>query len=504
MSRYGYFPASMSVHAGFCLPLSGGKVFFSPEEVKDLLFFYDYVPLYACLTADDLDLFACYEKVKPPSPACVLESLSGRENNRYSILAFHALKVLVSPLHDESINKIKEFLHRVKAYRLNLPFFYGGLIGFFNYEAGLVFEGLAVPEPDARSCYFFLPRKVVVYDRQEKKLYGFVWLTKEENNLPAVKTAYDELDLLLQKARESLREEERLDYAGEKDDLFLASFEENVDKEAFCRMVNRAKEYIGKGDIFQVVLSRRLWKKSSADEKKVYRCLRRINPSPYMFFLSLPHEVLMGASPEMMVKVDKRVIKTRPIAGTCRIKEKGPRKEEGEKLLRDEKERAEHLMLVDLGRNDIGKVSRVGTVEVEEFFKLERYSHVMHIVSTVKGILEEGKDALDAFASCFPAGTLTGAPKRRAMEIIAELEKEPRGFYGGAVGYINFDGYLDSCITIRAVWKKDGVYYLQSGAGIVADSVPEKEFAETVNKAKALVLAIKQAEEERIDDPYYR
>lgn len=498
MSRYGDLPASMSSHAGFCLPLSGGRMFFTPEEVNNLLSVYDYVPIYACLKASDLDLFACYEKINPLSPACVLESLSGRENNRYSILAFHPLQILVSPLQDGNIDQLKEFLSQVKAYRLNLPFFYGGLIGYFDYEAGLVFQGLKPLNPGAKSYYFFLPGKVLVYDREEKKLYGFVWLRKGKENCGDILQAFSELDMLLKQAAESKKEKIRgFDLKEEGLEEYLHSFAASVDKDEFCRMVEKAKGYIRCGDIFQVVLSRRLWKESWADAKKVYWYLRMINPSPYMFFLALEDEVLLGASPEMMVKVDKGIIKTRPIAGTRKVSPLSSIEKDCEILLHDEKERAEHLMLVDLGRNDIGRVSRAGTVEVEEFLVPELYSHVVHIVSTVKGVLKEGKDALDGFAACFPAGTLTGAPKKRAMEIISELEKSERGFYGGTVGYINFDGFFDSCITIRAIWKKDGFYYLQSGAGIVADSIPEKEFAETVNKAKALVLALKIAEEER-------
>jgi anthranilate synthase component 1 len=266
--------------------------------------------------------------------------------------------------------------------------------------------------------------------------------------------------------------------------------------------VTRAKEYIGAGDIIQTVLAQRFEAKISVGAFDIYRRLRIVNPSPYMFYLSLGDREVVGASPELLCRVERDesgegdLVQVRPIAGT---RKRGATDEEDAaletELLADPKERAEHIMLVDLGRNDVGRVSRYGSVEVSELMVIERYSHVMHIVSNVRGRLREGMDRFDALFSCFPAGTLSGAPKIRAMEIIDELEPTRRGIYGGAVGYFDFAGNLDTCITIRTMVVKNGTAYIQSGAGIVADSVPATEYDETVNKARALIRAIELAEE---------
>jgi anthranilate synthase component 1 len=266
-------------------------------------------------------------------------------------------------------------------------------------------------------------------------------------------------------------------------------------KEQYMDIVNRGKAYIRAGDIFQTVLSQRFEIETEVDPLHVYRMLRMMNPSPYMYYLKLDDEVIVGASPEMLVKVEGDRVEMRPIAGT---RPRGATAEEDEalekELLADEKERAEHVMLVDLGRNDLGRVSEYGTVRCESYMEIERYSHVMHIVSNVAGKLRSDKDFFDALISCLPAGTVSGAPKLRAMEIIAELENEARGTYAGAIGYLGFSGSLNTCITIRTIVFKNGKAYVQSGAGIVWDSVPEKEYEETVNKAKALLKAIRAAE----------
>ncbi|MBG99188.1 MAG: anthranilate synthase component I [Solibacterales bacterium] len=270
----------------------------------------------------------------------------------------------------------------------------------------------------------------------------------------------------------------------------------NVGKEAHCRAVEKAKEYIRAGDIFQVVLSQRLEMEPGVDAFQIYRALRTVNPSPYLFYLHLDDTVILGSSPEMLVKVSNGEVHYRPIAGT---RPRGTNESEdrtlAKDLLQDEKELAEHVMLVDLGRNDLGRVCEFSTVRVPEFKIIEYYSHVMHIVSSVQGKLKSGKDAFDALMSCFPAGTVSGAPKVRAMEIIAELERSSRGVYSGSVMYLDFSGNLDSCIAIRTMVVRGQKAYLQAGGGIVADSIPEREWEETMNKARALLNAVDIARE---------
>jgi anthranilate synthase component 1 len=275
----------------------------------------------------------------------------------------------------------------------------------------------------------------------------------------------------------------------------LGELQSNVTKAQFLANVEQAKEYIRAGDIFQVVLSQRFERTTSVSPLHVYRLLRSMNPSPYMYVLKMDAETIVGTSPELLVRVEGDKVETRPIAGT---RPRGQTDSEDlaleRELLADEKELAEHRMLIDLGRNDLGRVSEYGTVHCDSFMEIERYSHVMHIVSNVVGQLRADKDFYDAFISCMPAGTVSGAPKLRAMEIIAELESTARGAYAGAIGYLGFSGNLDTCITIRTIIFKDGKAYVQAGAGIVADSVPENEYMETVNKAKAMLVAIRTAE----------
>jgi anthranilate synthase component 1 len=268
-----------------------------------------------------------------------------------------------------------------------------------------------------------------------------------------------------------------------------------VGRERYIEMVERAKEYIVAGDIIQVVPSQRLSRRTSAHPFSIYRALRMVNPSPYMYYLQMGDAYIVGASPEMLVRVEDGMVETHPIAGTL-PRGRTPEEDEEieEQLLHDEKERAEHVMLVDLGRNDIGRVSQPGTVTVKDFMIVERYSHVMHLVSRVEGKLMAEMSAYDALRACFPAGTLSGAPKIRAMEIISELERDRRGPYGGAVGYFDFSGNMDTAITIRTMVMKHGVAHIQAGGGVVYDSVPEREYQETLNKARAVMQAIDHAE----------
>jgi anthranilate synthase component 1 len=266
-----------------------------------------------------------------------------------------------------------------------------------------------------------------------------------------------------------------------------------ISRDDFLSNVEKAKKFIVEGDIFQVVLSQQMKMEYTGDPFDIYRMLRIVNPSPYLYFLRMEGMCIIGSSPELLVRLDNGIVETRPIAGT---RHRGATAAEDarleKELLADEKECAEHLMLVDLGRNDIGRISEYGSVEVTQFMAIEKYSHVMHIVSNVRGKLRKGMSAVDALFSCFPAGTLSGAPKIRAMEIIAELEQNKRGVYGGAVGYLDFSGNLDSCIAIRTIVVNDGVAYFQAGGGIVHDSVPEKEFQESLDKVAATVSAVQK------------
>ena len=359
----------------------------------------------------------------------------------------------------------------------DMPPFTGGLVGYFSYDYIKYSEPkLKLGEhedPDFRDMDLMLFDQVIAFDhyRQKVLLITGVMLDDLENS-------YQKAEIKLQKMAELLRN-------GEKEEFQPLKLESEImpqfPKAKYCKMVEKARHYIHEGDIFQVVLSNPMRAKAEGSLFDTYRVLRATNPSPYMFYFSSDDIELAGASPETLVKLENRKLTTFPLAGAG--------------LLKDEKELAEHNMLVDLGRNDIGRISKIGTVEVEKYMSVEHFSQVMHIGSTVAGEIREDKDAIDAVDSILPAGTLSGAPKFRACQIIEELEQSKRGIYGGAVGYLDFAGNLDTCIAIRLVYKKKGEICIRSGAGIVADSVPEKEFEECCNKAKAVVLAIQKAQE---------
>jgi len=340
--------------------------------------------------------------------------------------------------------------------------------------------------------------EVLVYDHLKQKIHIIVNLHVNGNIERAYISAVDRIKTIHREildTRWKTADNSVLSYNKKKNELAVTS---NISKEDFCRNVLKAKQYIRDGDIFQVVLSQRLCVETNENPFNIYRALRVINPSPYMYYLKFGGYRIIGSSPEMLVRVENGIVETCPIAGT---RKRGRTKEEDEalekELLSDEKEIAEHVMLVDLGRNDIGRVSKFGTVAVKNLMHIERYSHVMHVVTNVQGEIREDKTPFDALMSILPAGTLSGAPKVRAMEIIDELETVKRGPYGGAIGYLSFNGNLDSCITIRTIILKDGKAYVQAGAGIVADSVPEREYEECYNKAMALLKAIEEAGEIR-------
>lgn len=397
---------------------------------------------------------------------------------------------------------IKGIMGKFKGANLpNLPRFNGGAVGYFGYDLIRHYENLPnVPEDDMGlpECHFMFTDEVLVYDHLKQKIHIIVNLHVNGNIERAYISAVDRIKTIHREildTRWKTADNSVLSYNKKKNELAVTS---NISKEDFCRNVLKAKQYIRDGDIFQVVLSQRLCVETNENPFNIYRALRVINPSPYMYYLKFGGYRIIGSSPEMLVRVENGIVETCPIAGT---RKRGRTKEEDEalekELLSDEKEIAEHVMLVDLGRNDIGRVSKFGTVAVKNLMHIERYSHVMHVVTNVQGEIREDKTPFDALMSILPAGTLSGAPKVRAMEIIDELETVKRGPYGGAIGYLSFNGNLDSCITIRTIILKDGKAYVQAGAGIVADSVPEREYEECYNKAMALLKAIEEAGEIR-------
>jgi len=373
-----------------------------------------------------------------------------------------------------------------------LPSFTGGLVGYFSYdyikysEQKLKLEDKE--QQDFRDMDLMLFDQVIAFDHYRQKV------------LLIAGVMTDDLEASYQKAEGKLEEMAQLLKTGPHMEFEKLKLESDIRPQfpeaEYCKMVEKAKHYIREGDIFQVVLSNPMRAKATGNLFDTYRVLRATNPSPYMFYFSSDDIEIAGASPETLVKLEAGNLSTFPLAGT---RPRGKTREEDRELeaglLKDEKERAEHNMLVDLGRNDIGKISKIGSVKVEKYMCVEHFSHVMHLGSTVVGDLREDKDAVDAVDAILPAGTLSGAPKFRACQIIEELEHSKRGIYGGAIGYLDFTGNLDTCIAIRLVYKKKGEICIRSGAGIVADSVPEKEFEECCNKARAVVQAIAQAQE---------
>jgi anthranilate synthase component 1 len=436
-------------------------------------------------------------------PVCLLESVEGGEHmGRYSFIGVRPREVVA--LHaDEGdpLHAIARLADTSGAYHTfpGLPRFTGGAVGWLGYEAVTAFERL--PRAKGRP-YGGLPDgvfarfdTVAAFDHLRHTLTLITHVRLDVANLA---DAYDRAAARLHELHQRLQAPVGTSGVRPRpgESHTLPIFESsNFTKEAYEAAVERAKEYTRAGDIFQVVPSQRFARSTNADAVTIYRALRAVNPSPYMYLLRGFGVDVIGASPEMLLRVEDGVVETHPIAGTRRRgHDTADDQRLAEDLLADPKERAEHLMLVDLGRNDVGRVAKAGTVSVPKFMQIERYSHVMHLVSRVIGELRPDLTPLDALRACFPAGTVSGAPKIRAMEIIAELEPDQRGPYSGCVGYLGFDGSLDTAITIRTIYLKDGVAYVQAGGGVVADSVPALEWKETQNKARALLRAIELAE----------
>ena len=438
----------------------------------------------------------------------LLESCEDRENwGRWTFMGFDPKNEItcgegkltidgMDILTDDPTPHLRSLLSKYKSPRIEgLPPFTGGLVGYFSYDwLGYSEPTVRVPVEDNehfKNADLMLFDKVIAFDNYRQKL---VLIANVKLDDPEV--SYNKACMELRQLAELLRNGSRAD---EPAGHMLSEPEPLFTKEQFCDMVEKAKQHIREGDIFQIVLSNRLSAEFEGSLLGTYRVLRTSNPSPYMFYFSGTDVEIAGASPETLVKLENGVLHTFPLAGT---RPRGATDEEDKaleaELLADEKELAEHNMLVDLGRNDLGRISRFGTVKVEKLRSIERFSHVMHIGSTVRGEIRPDRDALDAVNAVLPAGTLSGAPKIKACQLIAELENNKRGLYGGAIGYIDFTGNLDTCIAIRSAFKKNGRVFIRSGAGIVADSVPENEFRECINKAAAVVNALHAAEEEEL------
>jgi len=462
----------------------------------------------------DLDTpLSCYMKLKrayASSPSFLLESVEARERlGRFSFIGFEPFltfrslgnRVYLSGLIEDEFESANPFLVLRDVMKIFKGFGFsesiascGGAVGYVGYDVIRFFEklpDLAKRALNVYDMYFILPRKIVIFDNYTRKMTLLVFCDArgDSNFQESYTRGVAELDELQKLIRSPLALEE----GGH---LSVRMMDGNTSKEEFEAMVSRAKEYIYAGDIIQVVLSQRIALEIDIDDLSLYRALRVVNPSPYMFLLEYPEYSLIGSSPETLVKLEDGIVEVRPIAGT---RTRGKDQEEDESMMRellaDQKELAEHTMLLDLGRNDVGRIAETGTVSVPEFMTIEKYSHVMHIVSTVKGKMRDGMDAFDVFQATFPAGTVSGAPKIRAMEIIEELEKEKREFYAGCVGYFAYNGNMDFCITIRSLLKRNNEVYVQAGAGIVADSEPEREYMETIHKAQALVKSIMELRE---------
>jgi anthranilate synthase component 1 len=489
------------------------------EEFAELARRATVVPVYRQLIGDTLTPVSAFCKIQEGDWAFLFESVVGGERlGRYSFLgagpflrfqAFgnrvQAQNVLAEARpreseHADPLRLLEEQLARFRAPHLpGLPRFCGGAVGYAGYDAVRYVERLPSPPPDDRGlpdlCFAFYDR-MVIFDHLTKTVAAVAHAHVDPADLRGCyQAACQRVDRLVERLHQGVADLQLTDIApvGEAQVPYTSNFE----PAAFEAAVAKCKEYIKAGDIFQVVLSQRLRTETRARPFDIYRTLRVVNPSPFLFYLKAGPVCLVGSSPEILARVEGERLTIRPLAGTRR---RGRTEEEDERLaaelLADPKERAEHIMLVDLGRNDVGRVARYGSVQLSDVLTVERYSHVMHLCSTVTGRLQPGKTAFDALRSCLPAGTLSGAPKVRAMEIIDELEPHRRGPYGGAVGYIDFSGNMDTCIALRTLVLKGQTAYLQAGAGIVADSDPASEREETLSKARGLLRALEMAEEQ--------
>lgn len=484
------------------------------EEFRQRARLGNLVPVYREILADMETPVSAFRKIGDSPYAFLLESVEGGEQvARYSFLGADpflvftskgrgvaveengALQIRELKEHEDPLSVLKELMGRYSwAGDDSLPRLAGGAVGYIGYDTVRFFERLpeaAKDDLDLPDCFFVFTDTLLIFDHVRRRIKVLSHAPVNGDPDAAYDRAISRIEALVARLRAPAPPLQTPAPSPEPPEMTS-----NLTREEFQQAVKQAQEYINAGDAIQVVLSQRLALEARADPFDIYRALRSLNPSPYMFYLSYGDLKLVGSSPEILVTQEKGKVTSRPIAGTR------PRGGDSQKdrdleteLLADEKERAEHIMLVDLGRNDLGRVCRPGTVQVDQLMAVERYSHVMHIVSNVVGELARGRDQYDVLRACFPAGTVSGAPKIRAMEIIEELEPTRRGPYAGAMGYFSFSGDMDTCITIRTMVIKEGKAYIQVGAGIVADSVPEREYEETLNKAQALLGALEMAQQ---------
>jgi anthranilate synthase component 1 len=470
------------------------------EQVKEYKKDGNLIPIYREIVADLETPVSAFLKINHSGHSFLLESVEGGERlARYSFIGTEPYKVLATKREDKT-NPLPLIAKELNKYRIvpvgDLPRFCGGAVGYLGYEVVTHFEDLPSPVSDPlglpESLFMFVDT-MLVFDHVTHKIKVLSHVRLDTDIEKAYQKAIAKIDDLVDRLNHPLK----LSWGTKATTPATNNYNlySNFRKEEFEASVAKIKQYITSGEAIQVVLSQRLAQPTEATPFGIYRALRTLNPSPYMFFLDFNDFYIIGASPEILVRVEDGTVMTRPLAGT-RPRGKSPAEDImlEQELHSDEKERAEHIMLVDLGRNDIGRVSEPGTVEVSELMDVERYSHVMHLVTHVQGKLRRDLTAFDALQACFPAGTVSGAPKVRAMEIIAELEPEKRGPYAGAVGYLSFSGNMDIAIAIRTIVVAKGIAYVQAGCGIVYDSIPEREYQETMSKAQALLDAINQAE----------
>ncbi len=471
------------------------------KEIQRLREHGNVIPVYKSVIADFLTPVSAFLKLEKDRPyAFLLESVEGGETlARYSFLGcdpFLVCRYRKEQPAAEFMQNLRTTLGRFKSVTIpNLPPFTGGAVGYFGYDMVRTIEDIPDTVRDdlgVDDAVLMFYKTVLAFDHLRHQIHIISNLLVDESKEP--------LDVQYAQATEEIHRIESILRTSIEPPVPATSTEElvvrsNFEKNDYLNAVTKAKEYIAAGDIFQVVLAQRFEVDLKTSPFEVYRALRIVNPSPYMYFLKMPDTSIVGSSPEMLVRIQGNDVSYRPIAGT---RPRGANDVEDERLAQelkaDEKERAEHIMLVDLGRNDLGRVCKYGTVHVEELMFIERYSHVMHLVSSLRGQLPGNIDRLDTMMACFPAGTVSGAPKVRAMQIIDELEPTRRGVYSGAIMYLDFSNNLDSCIAIRTLVVKGNKGYIQAGGGIVADSIPEGEYTETVNKSRALLRAIQLAQ----------